>query len=183
MVYDDDEDGTVDRTVIEVIKLKETKSIQPNTSYLIKAKTTGAKTIITENATLYKTEETIYNVTSWFNCFNFIGTYHTINDMASKGFYAMADGGLKKATSDSATLQPFRWYLSITDRDGNPMPLNTKSMSIVFDDGETTGIETISKDKKESISIHSLTGISKGNDVKNLAPGIYIKNGKKFIVQ
>ncbi len=181
--YDDNEDGIADRTEVEVFKMKEGKSIEPNTPYLIKAKTTGEKTITLEDAILYQTQENTYDVTSWFTRFNFIGTYHTISNMASNGYYAMSDGTLKKATSDAATLQPFRWYLSVTDRNGNPVSLNSKSMSIVFDDGEATGIETINNEAKESSSIHTLTGLSKGNDMKSLAPGIYIKNGKKFIVK
>ena len=181
--YDDDEDGTIDRTDVEVIKLKEGKSIEPNTPYLIKAKTTGEKIITLEDATLYKTEENTYDVTSWFTRFNFIGTYHTVTDMATKGYYAMAEGTLKQATSNAVTLNPFRWYLSVTDRNGNAKPLNSKSINIVFDDGETTGIENVNNEAKESSSIHTLTGISKGNDAKTLAPGIYIKNGKKFIVK
>lgn len=181
--YDDDEDGTADRTEVEVFKLKEGKSIEPNTPYIIKAKTIGEKTITLEDATLYQTQENTYEVTSNFTRFNFIGTYHTVTDMATKGYYAMADGALKQATSDAVTLQPFRWYLSVTDRNGNPVSLNSKSMSIVFDDGEATGMETINNEAKESSSVHTLTGISKGNDMKNLAPGIYIKNGKKFIVK
>ncbi len=172
-----------EHTNVEIVKLNYGESTLPNTPYLIKTKTTGEKTITIEDAMLFKTEETTYDITSGFTRFNFVGTYHTISDMATKGYYAMVDGALKHAISNAATLQPFRWYLSVTDRNGNPVSLNSKSMSIVFDDGEATGIETINNEAKESSSIHTLTGLSKGNDMNSLAPGIYIKNGKKFVVK
>ena len=42
--FDDDEDGVVDRTVLEMIKLKEGSSTEPNTPYMIKAKEVGETT-------------------------------------------------------------------------------------------------------------------------------------------
>lgn len=55
--FDDDEDGVVDRTVLESVKLKEGSSTEPNTPYMIKAKEIGEKTITLTDATLYATEE------------------------------------------------------------------------------------------------------------------------------
>lgn len=181
--YDDDDDGNIDRTNIEIIKIKDDGVLEPNTPYLIKAKTEGDQYIKACSNTLSLEEEKTYSVSSWFHNFNFTGTYQRIDNMATNGYYAMSDGVLKKASSDDVVLKPFRWYLSVTDRNGNPVNLNSKSMSIVFDDSEATGIKTISNGVKGSTSIHTLTGISKGNDVKSLVPGVYIMNGKKFIVK
>lgn len=181
--YDDNNDGIIERTNVEIIRMNEDEVVNANTPYLIKAKNPGEKCIKVVINQLEIEKENIYSVTSWFNSFNFIGTYHVIDNMATNGYYAMSGGSLKLASSDDVELKPFRWYLSVTDRDGNPVTLETKFMSIVLDDDEATGIETICNEVKGSSSIHTLTGISKGNDVKSLTPGIYIKNGKKFIVK
>ena len=180
--FDDDEDGEIDRTVLESVKLKEGSSIEPNTPYMIKAKMTGEKTITLTDAILYATEENSFNVTSWFTKFTFTGTYKTITDMATKGYYAMSDGGLKQASSDAATLGAFRWYLDITDRNGNPVSLMTKKVFLSFDDGETTAIDVVNTNIQSYGSVYSISGVKMANDA-GLPKGLYIKNGKKVLVK
>lgn len=181
--FDDDEDGVVDRTVLESVKLKEGSSTEPNTPYMIKAKEIGEKTITLTDATMYAAEENSFDVTSWFTKFTFTGTYNTVTDMATAGHYAMADGGLKQASSDAVTLGAFRWYLDITDRNGNPAPLNAKAVLLSFDDGEETAIEVINAQSETEGDVYSISGVKVGNDVNALPKGLYIMNGKKILVK
>lgn len=181
--FDDDEDGVVDRTVLESVKLKEGSSTEPNVPYMIKAKEVGEKTITLNDATLYAAEEKSFDVTSWFTKFTFTGTYHEVTDMATAGHYAMADGGLKQASSDAATLGAFRWYLDITDRNGNPALLNAKAVLLSFDDGEETAIEVINAQSETEGDVYSISGVKVGNDVNALPKGLYIMNGKKILVK
>lgn len=182
--YDDDNDGTVDRTVLEVFKMAEGSKTEANTPYMIKAKVAGEKTITLNDATLYKTEELSYDVTSWNTRFTFTGTYSAVTNMATNGYYALAGGRLQQATSDAVTLSPMRWYLDVTDRNGNHQDL-AKTISLVFDDGETTDISPITygKNVSESGAIYSLDGAYAGNDRSNLAKGVYVSNGKKIIIK
>lgn len=180
--YDDDNDGTVDRTVLEIIKLAEGSKTEANTPYMIKAKETGEKTITVADATLYKTEETSHDVTSWETKFTFTGTYHTVTDMATNGYYALAGGSLQQATSDAVTLSPMRWYLSVTDRNGNPQGL-AKSISVVIDGGETTGISEVNTITTRSNAIYSINGSYIGTDRSKLTKGIYVSGGKKIIIK
>lgn len=181
--FDDDEDGEIDRTVLELIKLKDGSSIEPNTPYLIKAKEIGEKTITLTDATLYAAEENSFDVTSWFTKFTFTGTYSTVTDMATKGHYAMADGGLKQATTDAAMLGAFRWYLDVTDRNGNPTPLAGKKVLLSFDDGETTEVANVSANSCGKVSeVHTVSGMKIAKD-KALQKGVYIIDGNKILVR
>lgn len=177
-------DGIADNVKVEVTKMQNGDTTQPNTPYLIKAKTTGEKVFSQENATLYKTvENTTDFTTEQGTHYNIIGTYHTISDMATKHYYAMVDGSLKTATTDAATLKPFRWYFSITDNEGNTKPLSAKSITIVDTDNDNaTGITNVNTTNSNA-DIISLEGRNMGKDATHLTPGIYIKNGKKFIVK
>lgn len=179
--FDDDDDGVIDRTVLEVVKMKDGSATEPNTPYMIKAKEVGEKTITLTDATLYAAEENSFDVTSWFTKFTFTGTYSTITDMATKGHYAVANGGLMQASSDAATLGAFRWYLDITDRNGNPAQLKAKKVFLSFDDGETTEVKLVEADNNSSI--YSIGGVNVGNKKGSLSKGLYISNGKKFIIK
>lgn len=183
--FDDDEDGVVDRTVLELVKLKDGSSTEPNTPYMIKAKEVGQKTITLTDATLYATEENSFDVTSWFTRFTFTGTYSTITDMATKGHYALADGNLMQASSDAATLGAFRWYLDITDRNGNPASSKAKRIFLSFDDGETTEINIVETNVNDTNanSIYSVSGVNVGKNKAALPKGLYISNGKKFLIK
>ncbi len=179
---DDNNDGIADKVKVEVTKMQNGDTTQPNTPYLIKAKTTGEKVFSQENATLYKTVENTTEFTMENGThYNITGTYHTISDMTTKHYYAMVDGSLKTAATDAATLNPFRWYLSITDNEGNIMPLSAKSI-IIVDTDDATGITNVNTTNSNN-EIISLEGKKMGKDASLLTPGIYIKNGKKFIVK
>lgn len=182
--FDDDEDGEIDRTVLESVKLKAGSSIEPNTPYMIKAKEAGEKTITLTDATLYAAEENSFDVTSWFTRFTFTGTYSTVTDMATKGHYAVANGGLMKASSDAVTLGAFRWYLDVTDRNGNPAPLKAKKVFLSFDDGETTAIDVVEANTTvNDNAVYSISGVNVGNNKASLHKGLYISNGKKYLIK
>lgn len=162
--------------------MKDGERTEPNKPYFIRSKSVGEKTISLDNAVLEETKEKTYSIESGDVNFNFTGTYHTVIDMFSKEYYAMSDGALKKASSDAVSLLPFRWYLSVTDREGNAVSLNAKSMNIVSI-GVVTSVGVLSEDRIEgSSAVYSLTGVRQ-NTEKSLSPGIYIKTGKKYVVK
>lgn len=179
--YDDNGDGIIDRTELESIKLKEGGAIKANTPYLIKAKTAGKKTLNLYNNNIYVTTENSFDVTSWETRFIFTGTYHTITDMATQGHYALANGALMQATSDKATLGCFRWYLDITDREGNPTQLSAKCIRLSFDDGEATDINIINAETDNSNEMYSISGVRMNKS--KMSNGLYISNGKKIIIK
>ncbi len=72
--FDEDDDDVFDRTILEVIKVKG-GTLKPNHPYMIRAKSTGAKTIIVENATLMPAEENSIDCSSVEREYVFTGTY------------------------------------------------------------------------------------------------------------
>lgn len=152
----------------------------PNKCY----KEDDEKTITLTNTTLYATKENSVDDTSWYSTFTFTGTYSTIIDMATNGHYAMANGSLKQASSDASTLGAFRWYLDITDRNGNPAPLKANSVFLPFDDGETTEIKLVEANSySNDNAIYTISGTNVGNDKAALPKGLYISNGKKITIK
>lgn len=179
--WDDDDDGIIDRTQLEVIKIKSGWT-EPNTPYLIRAKSVGEKVITVKDATLYKTEENTFDVTSWNTKFSFTGTYKTISgtDMKANGYYAMSNGKLVQAASTSSDLNPFRWYLDVTDRDGNKKNVNEVKICVFGDDEEfETDVDLATENGKKDENVFDLSG----RKVINAKAGIYVKNGKKYVVK
>lgn len=93
-----------------------------------------------------------------------------------EGSYVLQDGkygiGFYQVPADvRRPIHPFRAYVKLPDAEA-------RSLSIVFDDGETTGITDV-KGKKEDVrsDIFNLSGQRVGKNYK----GVVIKNGRKMI--
>ena len=189
--FDDNEDGVIDRTQLEAIRMKSGET-RPNTPYLIKAKTTGDKEITLLLATLSAAAEPTFNVMSWYNEYVFHTTFSGVSgtDMVNNGYYALSEGSLVKATNPDNSLRPNRWYLEIKARTGGGASAAPKSIDIVVDgedDNPTTGIFEVETgnnvDKCADNKVYDLNGrmVKTGNSLKDLPKGIYIMNGKKYV--
>lgn len=179
--FDDDDNGTIDRTELEVIKVT-SGSIEANTPYLIRAKEAGEKTFTLTDRTLYKAEEKSYTVSSWNTLFTFTGTYSGVtgSDMVNNAYYALGDGALRQAASTDNALSPYRWYVAITDRNGAQKGVNEVKLKVWGEDA--TGISPLSVSPEgEKTAVYDLSGrrIAKENATK----GLYIVNGKKMMVR
>ena len=179
--FDDDDNGTIDRTELEVIRVT-SGSIEANTPYLIRAKEAGEKTFTLANRTLYKAEEKSYTVSSWNTLFTFTGTYSgmTGSDMVGNAYYALGDGVLRQAASTDNALSPYRWYVAITDRNGAQKGVNEVKVKVWGED--PTGLGSLSVSPwGEKNAVYDLSGrrITKENATK----GLYIVNGKKVMVR
>ena len=178
--FDDDDDGTIDRTELEVIRVT-SGSIEAHTPYLIRAKEAGEKTFTLADRTLYKAEEKSYTVSSWNTLFTFTGTYSGVtgSDMVNNAYYALGDGALRQAASSDNVLSPYRWYVAITDRNGAQKGVNEVKVKVW---GEETGVAPLSVSPEgEKTAVYDLSGrrIAKENATK----GLYIMNGKKVMVR
>lgn len=171
--YDDDEDGTVDRTTLEVVYKKSGNTL-PNTPYVIRAKQTGTKTISLDNTTLYPAEENSIDCSSVKTKYTFTGTYSGVSGeaMYGNGYYALAGGTLSQASSSSVFLGSFRWYLKSESRtNSNVAPSRQISVKVIGEDvGETADIvdTNVNDSPVEYFNI-------RGNKIeKSEASGIYI---------
>ena len=177
--FDDDDNGTIDRTELEVIKVT-SGSIEANTPYLIRAKELGEKTFTLANRTLYKAEEKSYTVSSWNTLFTFTGTYSGVtgSDMVNNAYYALGDGALRQAASTDNALSPYRWYVAITDRNGAQKGVNEVKLKVWGEDA--TGISPLSVSPEgRKTAVYDLSG----RRVDNPTKGLYIVNGKKMMVR
>ena len=177
--FDDDDNGTIDRTELEVIKVT-SGSIEANTPYLIRAKEAGEKTFTLANRTLYKAEEKSYTVSSWNTLFTFTGTYSGVtgSDMVSNAYYALGDGVLRQAASTDNALSPYRWYVAITDRNGAQKGVNEVKLKVWGEDA--TGLSPLSVSPEgEKTAVYDLSG----RRVEKATKGLYIVNGKKMMVR
>lgn len=189
--FDDNEDGVIDRTQLEAIRMKSGSTIA-NTPYLIKAKATGEHEISLYAVNVSAAEEPTFNVMSWYNEYVFHTTYAGVRgaDMVSNGYYAMSEGSLVQATNTEFALSPNRWYLEIKSRTGGGALAAPKSIDIVVDgedDNPTTGIFEVETgnnvDNRADNRVYDLNGrmVKNGNSLKALPKGIYIVNGKKYV--
>ncbi|MBQ7683388.1 MAG: leucine-rich repeat domain-containing protein [Bacteroidaceae bacterium] len=175
--YDDDDNGTPDRTVMEVFLVKEGK-LQPHTPYLIRAKQTGEKTFTLKNARLYGPAKRSYTVSSWSTLFTFVGTYTGITgeEMVNGGYYALGDGTLHPAASPESTLSSDRWYMKVSGWQANKQGSSEVKIK-VFDENDETGIEALKEETE--MRIYDM----QGRRVEKPSKGMYIVNGKKVLVK
>ena len=182
---DNNDDGTIDETKLEFVKLKG-GSTAPNTPYIIRAKKKGEKTLSAQNTTLYKAEDNSIDCSTTTAAFTFTGTY--------KGVFAMPFMTAKKyyvingeKFSNSEYVLPYHWYLTISSRNSGYAKYNeVKEISIsVLDDEEVTGIRQMQMTNDElpvyNSSVYDMNG-RKINE-NSLKPGMYIKNGRKFVIK
>ena len=181
---DKNDDGTIDETIMDVIKIK-SGSTSPNMPYLIKAKKTGKKTFSVSNTTLYPAEENSVDCSTTIAKYTFTGTYNAVPSatMIANGYYAMGGGNLIQSDG-SNDLKPYRWYMKVESRNPSYNASNaakTITINVIDEEGETTtGVEELQMTNCKS-PVYDLNG-RKVNE-NNLKPGIYVKNGKKFVVK
>lgn len=160
-------------------------SIEPNTPCLIRAKQPVEKCFTLTNTTLFKTEEKSISYTYQENKYAITGTYHTIagSEMVAEGYFALGAGSLHQAADDSNNLKSMRWYLDITDGNGNKVsPENARMLVLQFTDDEITGIDNIDADGNNgSDVVYDLRG--RKVTTSTLKFGIYVKNGKKVMIE
>lgn len=190
-MYDDDDDGTIDRTELEIISMKSGQT-QPNTPYFIKAKTTGQKQLKVYNKTLNAAADMSVECSSTLKTFTFTGTSTglTNGEMYANSWYGMSNNQLSMASSASVSLPALRWYLKVTDKSGQLLEGNISNnvrlrvsgnldLEDIIDDEATAITEIVSKPNAEDI--YTLDGRKVNGD--NLKAGIYIKGNKKFVVR
>ncbi len=183
--YDDYNIGSINRTELEVVKMTNDDSvIYPNTPYLIKAKTPGEKTLSIENTTVYESKANSIECSTTTELFTFIGTYKVMNFSGIGAYHNcyVLDGYGRNIIEGKTFLPPYRWFMKMDERESvYGIKNNTaKEISIRVVGEETTGIANI-QHTSPNTQTYDLNG--RRVNEKALKPGIYVKNGKKFVVK
>ena len=180
--YDYDDDGEIDNLTIEVFKVKN-GTLRANHPYLIRAKSTGSKTITVNDATLFATASNSVTCSATSLSFTFKGAYETLtyDDLAG---CRLLGGGEWKTPSATATMKPMRFYMKIESRGSDQIIPAASSatpirMTVVGEDGDATEIIPTPNPSREGGEFFDL----QGRRVEHPENGIYIINGKKVIVK
>lgn len=184
--YDDNDDGNIDRTTIEVLKVKDGKTIKAHTPCVIKAlksDSKNAQTIIVNDATLKKAESKSKDCTSVSTRYTFTGIYSKLSgaDMVANHLYGMAGGTFNLATDPTKSLGGYRWYLEITDRDEENAAKSSynevEDIDIIcLDEAQTTNINSIANDST-IVAIYDMNGrmlnsLQKGMNIVKYSNGV-----------
>ena len=189
--YDDDEDGVVDRQVLEAIMVHEGNGrLKPNHPYLIRAKVTGNYDIKVDASTTETEEINSVSCSTLEARYTFTGNYSNMTGLKSASIYRLMGGSLSIPNSDEEVLPPYRWYLTIDDL-GNQLeaPAAKVRLRIINDDTET-GLDDLMVDADEMVGhrlVYDMSGrrihLAEDAPISTLPKGIYIINNKKCIVK
>ena len=110
---------------------------------------------------------------------NLIGTFTGATVPNDGTSYILKDGSWLKVVGTTNTVGANRAYLTLTDELVVPeAPAGARIMTLNFDE-KITGIESSTVAERNDGAIYTLTGVQ----VKQPTRGIYVKNGKKYIVK
>lgn len=176
--YDDDGNGTIDRTTIEIFYIK-SGSLAPNTPYFIKAKATGEATITVSDRDVTPVDAQSEWCASVTDIYTFVGTYNGVSgsEMMSNNYYGMSAGSLVTINDESNSLAPLRWYLKIESKKNVAQASRPVEIRIREYDG-TTDIQTTHAER-EANTYYDLSG----RPVNNPTRGVYILNNKKVFIK
>lgn len=175
--YDDDKNGTIDRSALEVLMVTENDgALKPNHPYMVRASEVGEKTIALENVTLSATEENSIDCSTVETKYIFTGTYSQITraELNEMDAFVMSGGALRSSTS---ALNPMRWYMVRESRGGQLLPTLNEIRVFVHGEEDPTAIDFVNAENDAYGVAYNVMGLRVNADAK----GIVIKNGKKYI--
>lgn len=172
-----------DEFFLTVAYLKLGDVMKANTPYFIKAKvadSSNPQVITLENTELKAADETGFIMLSAEKKVTIQGIYSAkVATAEDQDWYAYG-GGLYRHPTVGQTLSPYRFFLTIEDREDNPYsttPAPAEVKLLVLDDMETS-IESLGDEmNRENEAIYDLSGRRMNGNKLN--KGIYIINGKK----
>ncbi len=189
--YDMDDDGTVDRTDLEVIYAK-SGILRANFPYLVKTDAAKDVTISLSNVTLRPSESNTTKLATALADYYITGTYTgiTAQKAAASGYFAvgMDTEGKSALVTPSNNIPAQRWYLSIKEKDSPVLSGASASAAKAFrivvlgDEGEATSIQSATEAEGYKLQAKGTFNLA-GQKVDSNYRGIVIINGKKILVK
>ena len=194
--YDRNEDGEIDDWEIEIIKIKKQTNLKAHHPYVIRPRNSEAVNLnITQsNTMLHSTDAKKYHTvtcSSAYKEYTVKGVYsNTVSANLDNGnfVYAINESGNWQKMALETSLDPFRLYLTMANKDGSPIEVceavaQSMRMRLVGEESEggTTLIYDVEMDEEQDVDlIYDLQGRrilepKKGN--------LYIINHKKVIFE
>ncbi len=184
--YDDDEDGTIDRTDLEVFYVKNGK-LRANYPYLVKTNAAKEVTISLSNVTVQPSVSNTISLSTAVADYYITGTYTgiTAQEAAANGWLAvgMDSEGKSALVAPSNNIRAQRWYLGIKEKDSPVLSgaaaSAAKAFRIVVKD-EATSIQSATEAEGYRLKTTGIYNLN-GQRVNANHRGIVIKNGKKVM--
>lgn len=183
--YDDDENGVVDRQVLEAIIVRPGNGrLKANYPYLIRPKTTGTFTFNIPTSKQASQKVNSVSCSTLEAKYAFTGNYTDLTGLKSAQRYRLRGGSLSIPESDSEVLPPFRWYLTVDDLGNQLDPVAGSRIAVnVIGEDETTDVEALENlVTDQQREVYDMQGRKVGNGTL-LKSGIYIINGKKHVIK
>lgn len=181
--YDTDDDGTIDRTTLEVIRIKN-GTLRAGTPYLIHPQSdeTTLSLSIDDAALHTANDRHPINTATAMASYDFVPTYITVPSSEAAGSYYIIGSGNNLGPTTS-TVPALDWYLKITDK-GTPFDAlqgaQTIAIRVVGEKDVLTSIYTPYAAELQTEEIYDLTG----RRLPTPAQGkVNIINGKKRLVK
>ena len=158
---------------------------------LIKAKVKGGQSLNVGSVS-YKpiAEMKPVTTTSTIELFTFYPVMENTYFAAKNGYYLNSEkNSFVYNKNAGAYIQPFRYYMTIQNRDDYSYILPTDGKASVVEfrvigADEVTGITDVEgAAAMEADKVYNLQGVVVGDSVENLPKGIYIRNGRKVVVR
>ena len=166
-----------DNSVTMTATINEEGTLHANTACLIRMKSGVEELCVTENNVTVWAEQNTESYTNGSKKASVTGVYSETIASEISGAYAMSDGALKQAADENQKLNPFRFYLLLTDNDVPVQVSALKSIGINVDGDETSSISPVQSTIDESHVVYDL----QGRRVDTPSKGVYIVNGKKVV--
>lgn len=158
---------------------------------LIKVKVKGVQSLNVGSVS-YKpiAEMKPVTTTSTIELFTFYPVMENTYFAAKNGYYLNSEkNSFVYNKNAGAYIQPFRYYMTIQNRDDYSYILPTDGKASVVEfrvigADEVTGITDVEgAAAMEADKVYNLQGVVVGDSVENLPKGIYIRNGRKVVVR
>ena len=176
--YDDNDDGTPDRTEVEAFNQLAGVTLKANYPYLVKAKTDGNlhMALVLNGVTPAKAEDNGCFCQSVDYKYSFTGTYSGLSEVGtgSEDPYSLQSNG---EWTHQSEISPMRHYLTVTSRNAAPLSSLARISLVVIGDETLTGTVIPYSQEKRQTETYDLSGRLTHSNPR----GIVIRNGKKII--
>ena len=176
--YDDNDDGTPDRTEVEAFNQLAGVTLKANYPYLVKAKTDGNlhMALLLNSVTPAKAEDNGCFCQSVDYKYSFTGTYSGLSEVGtgSEDPYSLQSNG---EWTHQSEISPMRHYLTVTSRNAASLSSLARISLVVIGDETLTGTVIPYSQEKRQTETYDLSGRLTHSNPR----GIVIRNGKKII--
>ena len=139
--------------------------------------------LVQEDVTLHASKITTLDCSSVYARYEITGTYSTMMPEELEESLVITTSGCWQKISETSALKPFRFYLTISSREGSPLEVENDALSRIRisvrgEDDNATGIQDVFSGVQEQAPVFDLSGRRVYKPAKG---GIYISNGRKLI--